>query len=41
MKLIFKRKRNKKMSLLNKLAYEFLPTTNADILALDRQIAKL
>ena len=36
-----KRKRKNKMSLINKLAYEFLPTTDQSILAVDREIAKL
>jgi hypothetical protein len=40
MKLL-KRKRNKKMSLLTKLAYEFLPTTDKQLLSIDKDIAKL
>ncbi len=40
MKLRF-RKRNKKMSLLQKLAYEFLPTNDQTLLSIDREIEKL
>lgn len=35
------RKGKKKMSLLQKLAYEFLPTSDENILSVDREIEKL
>jgi hypothetical protein len=35
------RKRKNKMSLLAKLAYEFLPTTDSQFAAIDSDIAKL
>jgi hypothetical protein len=40
MKLKIKRKKNK-MSLLEKLAYEFLPTSDKSLLQIDKDIAKL
>lgn len=39
MKIINRKK--KKMSFLNKLAYEFLPTSDEKLLAVDKQIASL
>ena len=35
------RKRKNKMSLLTKLAYEFLPTSDVQFAAIDSDIAKL
>ncbi len=35
------RKRKKHMSLLTKLAYEFLPTSDIQFVAIDSDIAKL
>lgn len=35
------KRKKKKMSLLNKLAYEFLPTNDEKLLAIDKQIASL
>jgi len=40
MKLKF-RKRKTKMSLIQKLAYEFLPTNDSQFAAIDNDIAKL
>lgn len=36
-----KNRKHKKMSLLTKLAYEFLPTTDVVLLNIDKQIAQL
>jgi len=41
MKLKIRKRKNKKMSLIAKLAYEFLPTNDQSILAIDREISKL
>ena len=35
------KRKKKKMSLIAQLAYEFIPTTDQSILAVDRAIAKL
>lgn len=35
------RKRKNKMSLLTKLAYEFLPTNDQSLLEIDKEIARL